>query len=278
MAIYAIGDVQGCHVELQQLLDKLKFDATEDRLWFCGDLVNRGPASLESLRFIKSLGDAAISVLGNHDLHLLAVSTGAQSMKRKDTLQQVLDAPDAGELLNWLRMQPLIHYSKPLQTALLHAGLPPQWSVKKARKYAREVETVLRGPDHDAFFRQMYGNQPDLWDKSLSGIERLRFITNAFTRIRYVDTNGRLEFENKMKPNGGTASLRPWFRIPKRRSANKRIIFGHWSTLGFINENNVIGLDTGCVWGGQLTAYRLDTPVAHPISMVCAGALAPGEE
>ena len=278
MAIYAIGDVQGCLSELHQLLEKIRFDPAGDRLWFCGDLVNRGPASLETLRFIRSLGDTAISVLGNHDLHLLAVSTGAQSLKRKDTLRTILDAPDAGELLDWLRHRPMLHYSKPLKTALVHAGLPPQWSVKKARKLAREVEECLRHGDYHAFFQQMYGNKPARWRNSLTGIERLRFITNALTRIRYCDEKGRLDFDNKLGPNGNGNGLMPWFRVPGRKSASKRIVFGHWSTLGFVNENNVIGLDTGCVWGGQLTAYRLDIPVAHPISMVCAGALAPGED
>ena len=279
MAIYAIGDVQGCLSELHQLLEKIRFDPDSDRLWFCGDLVNRGPASLETLRFIRSLGDTAISVLGNHDLHLLAVSTGAQSLKRKDTLRTILDAPDAAELLDWLRHRPMLHYSKPLQTALVHAGLPPQWRVKKARKLAREVEECLRHGDYHAFFQQMYGNKPARWRDSLTDIERLRFITNALTRIRYCDEKGRLDFDNKLGPNGSANNgLMPWFRVPDRKSTNKRIVFGHWSTLGFVNENNVVGLDTGCVWGGQLTAYRLDIPVAHPISMVCAGALAPGED
>jgi len=277
MAIYAIGDVQGCLTELHQLLAKIRFDPAEDQLWFCGDLVNRGPASLETLRFIRSLGDAAICVLGNHDLHLLAVGSGAQSLKRKDTLRTILDASDAGELLDWLRFRPMLHYSKPLKTALVHAGLPPQWSVKKARKLAREVEHCLRHGDHYAFLRKMYGNKPNRWRKKLEGIDRLRFITNALTRIRYCDAKGRLDFDNKLGPNGNGNGLLPWFRVPGRKSINRRIVFGHWSTLGFVNENNVIGLDTGCVWGGQLTAYRLDTPLAHPISMVCAGALAPGE-
>lgn len=278
MAIYAIGDVQGCLTELHQLLQKLRFDPTADRLWFCGDIVNRGPASLETLRFIKGLGDSALTVLGNHDLHLLAVATGAQSLKRKDTLRTILEAPDAAELLQWLRFRPLVHYDKPLRTLLVHAGLPPQWSVKKARKLAAEVEACLRYGDYHHFFAQMYGNKPNRWSNSLEGTERLRFITNALTRIRYCDEMGRLDFDNKSRPDSNSTRLYPWFQVPGRKSSNKRIIFGHWSTLGFINENNVVGLDTGCVWGGQLTAYRLDTTIAHPISMVCAGALAPGED
>lgn len=278
MAVYAIGDVQGCLTELRQLLKKINFDPQLDKAWFCGDLVNRGPDSLETLRFIKRLGESAISVLGNHDLHLLAVSTGAQSLKRKDTLRTILNAPDADELLDWLRFRPMIHYSKPLKTALVHAGLPPQWSVKKARKLAAEVEDCLRYGNYHQFFKKMYGNKPDRWDKTLTGVERLRFITNALTRIRYCTADGRLDFDNKQRPGERADTLYPWFRVPGRRSINKRIVFGHWSTLGFIRENNVIGLDTGCVWGGQLTAYRLDIPVAQPISLVCAGALAPGED
>ncbi len=275
MTLYAIGDIQGCYDELRRLLDQIRFDPALDRLWFVGDLVNRGHRSLETLRFIKTLGPAAVTVLGNHDLHLLSVSHGIRPMKKKDTLAAILNAPDSSELLAWIRHRPLIHYDKPLKTALVHAGLYPRWTVKKARQLAREVEIVLQGPLFHEFLAQMYGNTPNQWQPDLQGMERLRFITNAFTRMRYCDPDARLDFEHKMGPKVVMNGLKPWFLMPNRRSRKKRIVFGHWSTLGFVNTHNVLGLDTGCVWGGRLTAYALDPEAGQPIQHQCKGALKP---
>lgn len=257
MATYAIGDVQGCLAELHDLLDLIRFDPAQDRLWFTGDLVNRGPHSLETLRFIKSLGCAAISVLGNHDLHLLAVATGASRVKRKDTFAAVLEAPDRDELLDWLRRLPLLHGDGAFY--LIHAGLPPQWDMETAGRCAREVEAVLRGDDYAEFFPHMYGDRPDHWAEELRGWDRLRFITNCFTRMRYCTADGCLDLKEKGPIGRQAEGLVPWFNTPNRRSAGARIIFGHWSTLGFHVENDCFGLDTGCLWGGSLTALRLDT-------------------
>jgi bis(5'-nucleosyl)-tetraphosphatase (symmetrical) len=256
MAIYAIGDVQGCFAELQRLLDKIRFDPAADRLWFTGDLVNRGPQSLETLRFIRSLGDRAVTVLGNHDLHLLAVAHGVSRTKRKDTFGDVLMAPDRDILLEWLRRRPLLFREGAFY--LIHAGLPPQWSIDDAERYALEVESCLQGDRFIELFRHMYGDQPDLWTETLSGWDRLRFITNCFTRIRYCDRDGRMDFKEKGAPGTQPSHLMPWFKVPGRRSAGSQIVFGHWSTLGFYADGGVYGIDTGCLWGGELTALRLD--------------------
>jgi bis(5'-nucleosyl)-tetraphosphatase (symmetrical) len=256
MAIYAIGDVQGCFAELQRLLDKIRFDPAADRLWFTGDLVNRGPQSLETLRFIRSLGDRAVTVLGNHDLHLLAVAHGVSRTKRKDTFGDVLMAPDRDILLEWLRRRPLLFREGAFY--LIHAGLPPQWSIDDAERYALEVESCLQGDRFIELFRHMYGDQPDLWAETLSGWDRLRFITNCFTRIRYCDRDGRMDFKEKGAPGTQPSHLMPWFKVPGRRSAGSQIVFGHWSTLGFYADGGVYGIDTGCLWGGELTALRLD--------------------
>jgi bis(5'-nucleosyl)-tetraphosphatase (symmetrical) len=256
MAVYAIGDVQGCFAELQSLLEKLHFDPAEDRLWLTGDLVNRGPRSLETLRFVRSLGDAAVAVLGNHDLHLLAVAQGVSRTKHRDTFGDVLGAPDRDELLDWLRRRPLLHHEKGFY--LIHAGLPPQWRVEEAERYAAEVEGFLRSGDYPEFFGRMYGDQPDRWSPFLSGWDRLRFITNCFTRLRFCEADGRVEFRQKGPPGSQPPHLLPWFAVPDRRSAGANIVFGHWSTLGFYRENGVFCLDTGCLWGGELTALRLD--------------------
>lgn len=259
MAIYAIGDVQGCYDTLSRLLDLLRFDPPEDCLWFAGDLVNRGPQSLQTLRFVRGLGPAALSVLGNHDLHLLALANGGRKGKR-DSLEQVLAAPDRDELLDWLRRQPLLHESPDGDSALLHAGLPPQWDISQARACAREAESVLRGDRYAELLRDMYGDQPDRWNEALSGTPRLRFIINCYTRLRYCDGAGRADFKPKGAPGTQAGGLLPWFAVPGRRSAGTRLIFGHWSTLGRISwpEYRVEGLDTGAVWGGKLTALRLD--------------------
>ncbi len=256
MATYAVGDIQGCYVELQRLLEQMRFDPIQDRLWLVGDLVNRGPGSLEVLRLVKSLGDCAITVLGNHDLHLLAVAEGAAEPHRSDTLDEVLNAPDRAELLHWLRHQRLLHAEN--THVLVHAGLLPQWSVAQAAALASEVETALRGDDYAVFLSCMYGNTPHGWDDGLTGYKRLRVITNAFTRMRICTPQGEMEFkfkgEEKYIPQGYLA----WFEVPGRASADATMVCGHWSALGLKVEQHIIALDTGCLWGGPLTAIRLE--------------------
>jgi len=258
MAVYAIGDVQGCLHELDRLLTKLHFDPAADRLWFAGDLVNRGPQSLETLRFVRGLGASALTVLGNHDLHLLAAACDPARVRPKDTLHPILDAPDCMELLDWLRRQPLLHHDATLGYTLIHAGLPPQWDLALAQGCAREVEAVLSGDGYADYLAHMYGNEPDMWTNDLRGWERLRFITNCFTRLRYCDENGRLGLAFKGAPGSQPAGYRPWFEIPRRHSRPLSIVFGHWSTLGHRDDPGVFPLDSGCLWGGQLTALRLD--------------------
>ena len=266
MATYAVGDVQGCYGALRRLLDTLAFDPTRDSLWLAGDLVNRGPDSLATLRFIRELGSAARCVLGNHDLHLLAVAAGGKP-GRRDTLDELLHAPDRDELLHWLRQQPLIQRSDDGRWLMLHAGLPPQWTIEQALACASEAETALRGDQHAELLRRMYGDQPDRWHPDLAGIPRLRFIINSLTRLRYCDREGRLDAGPKGRPGSQHPGLLPWFAVPGRRSADQDIVFGHWSTLGQVHwpEHRVWGLDTGCIWGGQLTALDLDTRRLHSI-------------
>jgi bis(5'-nucleosyl)-tetraphosphatase (symmetrical) len=259
MSIYAIGDIQGCFDELLRLLDTISFNEHTDQLWFAGDLVNRGPKSLETLRFVKSLGDSAVTVLGNHDLHLLAASCASKISNKKDTLLPILEAPDRDELIHWLRHRPLFHFNDDF--CLVHAGLPPQWDFKKTKKFALLAEQALKDPDYQVFLKQMYGNKPNIWSSSLKGVERLRFIINCFTRMRYCDINGRLDFIQSGPPGTQPKNLVPWFSLPKRKNADMRIIFGHWSSLGYYEGSNCYGIDTGCIWGGQLTAIKLDEPV-----------------
>lgn len=258
MATYAIGDVQGCFAPLQALLSKIAFDPRRDQLWFTGDLVNRGPRSAQVLRFVKALGPAAVTVLGNHDLHLLAVAAGVQPSKPRDTLADILLAPDRDVLLAWLQARPLFHDDPTLGYALVHAGVLPQWDRTQARACAAEVEAQLRGPAAQALLEQMYGDAPDHWRPDLKGYERSRVIVNALTRIRYTDADGRMDLKHKGSPGTQPKTLQPWFQAPSRRTANDRIIFGHWSALGLWNRDGVIGLDTGCAWGRALTAVRLD--------------------
>jgi bis(5'-nucleosyl)-tetraphosphatase (symmetrical) len=270
MALYAIGDVQGCNDELGALLGVLRFSADRDRLWFVGDLVNRGPDSLGVLRRIRALGDAATVTLGNHDLHLLAVAFGSAHARSGDTLEQTLAAPDRDALLEWLAGRPLFHEDPALKLCLLHAGLAPQWDLNLARQCAGEFESALRR-DPEELFGRMYGDQPDCWDDVRSGVERLRFIANCFTRLRYVDAAGRLVLRVKGSPKKSqTESLIPWFEAQNARWHGPRIVFGHWSTLGFFSNADVTGLDTACVWGGTLTALRLDEPDARPVQVPCA--------
>ena len=259
MAVYAIGDLQGCYIELRELLDRLGYDRDDDRLWFVGDLVNRGPNSLECLRWVKDLGERAVVVLGNHDLHLLAVAAGnGRKQKAGDTLEPILGAPDSAALLDWLRTRPLLHHDAALGYTMVHAGLPPQWDLATATLCAREVEQALRGPDHLAFLRDMYGDQPDLWSDGLTGMARLRFSVNALTRMRFCTSDGRLDLKVKGAPHTASGELLPWFAVRDRRSAGLHLIFGHWSTLGEAEGFGVYPLDSGCVWGGKLTALRLD--------------------
>jgi len=274
MPSYAIGDIQGCHKELQRLLEHIKFDPAEDSLWFVGDLVNRGPDSLAVLRFVRSLGDRAITVLGNHDLHTLAVAHGHLKYHRNDNIDDILDAEDCDELMNWLRHQPLLHHDAKLNFTMLHAGLPPQWDLATAQACANEVESVLQGSEYVEFLENMYGNKPDTWDDKLQGIERLRFITNCFSRLRYCDASGRLALEEKGKPGEQPFGLMPWFNVPGRKSSTMRIVFGHWSTLGTVESDTVYAVDTGCLWGGTLTALRLEDCQAFSID--CPGARKPG--
>ena len=275
MARYAIGDIQGCAAELRQLLRDIGFAADRDQLWFVGDLVNRGPDSLGALRLIRDLGDNAIVVLGNHDLHLLALACGRSRLKPGDTLETVLAAPDRAVLLDWLLQLPLAHFDAGHGELMIHAGLPPQWNVPQALAHADELQQALRR-DPVAFFDQMYGDQPDLWDDGLTGHDRLRFIVNALTRLRVCTAAGRMQIKAKGPPPPPGSPLMPWFEVPGRASRDTRIVFGHWSAQGFVDRHNVLGLDTGCVWGGSLTAVALDGPVI-PLSVSCNGYQQPGE-
>ena len=269
MAVYAIGDVQGCYAPLQQLLERLRFDAARDRLWFTGDLVNRGPQSLEVLRFVKSLGERALCVLGNHDLHLLAVAAGAAKFKKRDTLDEILKAPDRNELLHWLRSRPLLHHDADLGCTLVHAGLLPPWNLGDAQRLAREAEATLHGEEYAEFFHHMYGDLPDHWNENLRGHDRWRVIVNAFTRLRYCDLDGNMDLRPKGPPGSQPPDLLPWFQIPSRRSRGQKIVFGHWSALGLWQGDDVIGLDSGCLWGRSLSAARLDAGPVEFFSVAC---------
>lgn len=257
MPTYAIGDLQGCYDELQLLLEKIQFDPTQDTLWFTGDLVNRGPKSLECLRFVKNLGARAITVLGNHDLHLLAVAAGVRQQAEGDTLTEILEAPDCDELLTWLRQQPLLHYDPQLGFILVHAGIAPQWNLGTAQKLAREVEMQLQSIASD-LLAQLYGNQPACWNDVLIGTERWRCIINYFTRMRFCTQAGCLDLSYKGTLNDAPSDLIPWFNVPQRQ-VQQPILFGHWAALeSGKTPPNVFALDSGCVWGNSLTALRLE--------------------
>ncbi|NOT84997.1 MAG: symmetrical bis(5'-nucleosyl)-tetraphosphatase [Methylococcaceae bacterium] len=268
MSVYAIGDLQGCYEELLRLLDVISFDQTQDQLWFAGDLVNRGPNSLETLRFVKSLGNSAVVVLGNHDLHLLAAFCQEKKSEKKNSLHQVLEAPDCDELMHWLRHRPLFHYQ--LGFCMVHAGLPPQWDFAKTVKMARKAEAVLRGAGYRDFLKQMYGDKPNRWSAKLKGTGQIRFSINCFTRMRYCDKDGSLDFDCSGAPGTQPKHLIPWFQMPERKSAAMKIIFGHWSALGYYAGDNCYGIDTGCLWGGQLTALKLGDSVER-FSIDCEG-------
>ncbi|HEY7962754.1 MAG TPA: symmetrical bis(5'-nucleosyl)-tetraphosphatase [Steroidobacteraceae bacterium] len=267
MTRYAIGDLQGCDRELRALLARLKFSPDRDRLWFVGDLVNRGPGSLAALRLVRELGDNAVVVLGNHDLHLLALAHGVHRRRKSDTLDEVLAAPDREQLLEWLLTRPLAHAEG--GDLMVHAGLVPQWTVELTLQLAQAVSAALRH-DPRTLFEHMYGNEPERWDERLTGFERLRFTINVLTRLRLCTADGRVDLDAKGAPPPPTSPLRPWFEHPARRSRSARVIFGHWSALGLVQGHGVVGLDTGCVWGGALTALDLDAQ-RPPVSLQCAG-------
>ena len=268
MAVYAIGDLQGCFDSLNELLDKLAFGSA-DTLWFTGDLVNRGPQSLECLRYVKSLGERAITVLGNHDLHLLALASGRFANKPNRTLQPILHADDCNELLHWLRHRPIFFKDDDLGWSMAHAGIHPRWDLETVESLAREVEAELRGDSYLEFMQHMYGNHPDNWHANLTGHDRIRFAVNVFTRMRYCFDDGRIDFLHKGPLGTQGGDLKPWFDISRSANFDYKLVFGHWSALGFFNKNGVTGVDTGCLWGGSLTALRLDASESEPISIKC---------
>jgi len=274
MALYAIGDLQGCHVEFLALLERLRFDPARDQLWLTGDLVNRGPASLQVLRTVFSLRESATVVLGNHDLHLLAMAWAPQSVRRREPeLQAVLDAADAGDLLAWLAGRPLLHRDDALGWTLVHAGLPPQWTLAQAEICASEVEDALRDRPAE-LLADMYGEQPERWSPALAGSDRLRFAVNCLTRLRYVDADGRLLLRLKGPLGEAPPGALPWFRHPARQTRADGILFGHWSALGYLAEPGLRCLDAGCVWGGALCALRLDSE-EEPLLLPCRGSRRP---
>ncbi len=260
MAIYAIGDIQGCHDPLLRLLDLLKFDPAADALWLVGDLVNRGPHSVDVLRLVRGLGERAVAVLGNHDLTLLAVAAGEVKPKRKDTFHSILDAPDRDELLDWLRRCPLLHHDPALGFTMVHAGLPPQWDLALAQRCAAELEATLRGPNGGKLLARMFGDEPRRWKSDLAGYDRLRFTVNALTRMRFCAADGALSLSEKGSPGSQGKGLLPWFAVPGRRNADLNLVFGHWAALGYYRAPGIYALDSGCVWGNRLTAIRLDEP------------------
>ena len=279
MTRYAVGDIQGCGRELEALLERLDFTPGRDQLWLVGDLVNRGPESLEVLRLVRGLGDSAVTVLGNHDLHLLARAFGGARSSRSDTLDEVLGAADRDTLLEWLLQRPLAHYDAARGDLLVHAGLVPQWSPTRAMELAGEVEAVLRREPR-VLFEQMYGDRPDRWSEQLTGPERWRFTVNVLTRLRVCTPDGRIDLKRKGPPDRSNgSSYRPWFELDERASRSVRVIFGHWSALGYVEAHGVIGLDTGCVWGGALTAVDLDASEAplRPVRIPCRGHQVPDD-
>ena len=259
MATYAIGDVQGCYDELCDLLKLVRYQPSSDRLWFCGDLVNRGKQSLAVLRFISELALQPIVVLGNHDLHLLAVAQGAVKLNAADTFHDVLDAADSHELCQWLLQQKILHHDEHLGFAMTHAGILPSWDLETAKQCAFDVEQLLQSYPDATFYQQLYGTHPLCWSERLEGYERIRFIVNTFTRMRYCDERGCLNFSFKGKPGTQPENIFPWFQVSNRKTAQLKILFGHWAALeGKTNWPNVYALDTGCAWGNYLSAFRLE--------------------
>jgi bis(5'-nucleosyl)-tetraphosphatase (symmetrical) len=282
MARWAIGDIQGCGEELEELLALIGFSPQRDRLWLVGDLVNRGPRSLQVLRLVRGLGDSVVCVLGNHDLHLLAIALGGARQRKSDTLAEVLAAPDRDALLEWLLHRPLAHYRPsapavasaqgsrdppgPQGDLLIHAGVVPQWDVAQTLSLAAEVQQALRR-DPQALLAHMYGDRPDRWRASLRGFERLRFAVNVLTRLRFCTRSGRIDLKYKGPPDSVGKPWLPWFQAPSRATAPARLVFGHWSALGLYRGPGLLGLDSGCVWGGELTAVDLDAPASSPRSV-----------
>lgn len=267
MATYAIGDLQGCLKPLKHLLAVVNFNPLHDKLWLTGDLINRGPESLETLRFVYKMRDSIVTVLGNHDLHLLAVAAGVRQASYSDTLDEILHAPDKDTLLEWLRQQPLLHHDPGLQYTMVHAGIPPQWSLKKAKKKAKEVESVLQSDLCEMFLLTMYGNKPSGWKKNLDDVDRWRVITNYFTRMRFCTVKGRLELTCSAGIHHAPKGYAPWFEYLDRKTYNDRIIFGHWAALeGQAYSENVFALDTGYVWGNSMTMMRLEDQKRFSVS------------
>ena len=268
MATWAIGDLQGCYDELARLLDRLKYDPAADCLWFCGDLVNRGGQSLQVLRLLRTLGAQTVVTLGNHDLSLLAIAerTPAEQEKVNPELRSVLFASDRDELLGWLRAQKLLHHDPALNFLMVHAGLAPRWTLAQAQRAAREVEQQLHGGDYRRLLRGMFGNKPELWSGRLRGLERQRASINVLTRMRYCDVRGRIAFAEKGKPGTHKPGQYPWFEVPGMTRREVRVVCGHWSTLGRFCGLGVYAIDTGCVWGGALTALRLDAEDPYFVS------------
>jgi len=263
MTTYAIGDIQGCYKELRQLLKLIHFSSDKDKLWFVGDLVNRGPDSLSVLRFIRDLGDNAISVLGNHDLHMLGVLYGVEKPRKKDTFGEIISAKDLDTIIEWICSLPLMHIDKESKHILVHAGIYPDWSVEEAQNYAKEMENVLQSDRCIDFIKNMYGSKPGRWSPSLKGWDRLRFITNSFTRMRFCTADLKLDMKYKGPPGSQPNGLIPWYLLRNNELRQYKILMGHWSTLGDVNDPELITLDTGCLWGGKLTAYSLESPSCY---------------
>lgn len=279
MAVWAIGDLQGCYGPTQRLLEKIRFDPARDRLWFCGDLVNRGGESLETLRLVHSLREQSVVVLGNHDLSLLAIAERKPEDQRKvnPDLQRVLFAEDSATLIDWLRGRPLLHSDRELGWMMVHAGLAPKWTTQHAEKHAREVERRLQGDGRQKLLRNMYGDFP-AWSPALRGVERERAIINIFTRLRYCSPRGRIAFNEKGAPGTQAVGLYPWYEVPGRAQRDLRIVCGHWSTLGLFIGHGVHAIDTGAVWGGRLTALRLDAEDLHLVQVPGRDVATPGEQ
>ncbi len=276
MSLYCIGDVQGCDDALDRLLDTLGFSPSRDTIFVLGDLVNRGPDSLGVLRRLIGFGDSARCLLGNHDLHLLAVAAGVRKRKRKETIGDILDARDRDELLDWVRGRNMAFFERGV--LMVHAGVLPDWTCERTMALAGELEAVLRGPDLPDFLHHMYGDEPAAWDEQLHGHARLRAIVNALTRLRFCSVDGVMEFEFKEGADSGPEGYLPWFDVPGRRTADVAVAFGHWSTLGWLGRSDVFALDGGCVWGGHLSALRLDDAGQHELIQVkCPQMLKPGK-
>lgn len=259
MATYAIGDIQGCLEPLQCLLEEINFNPLADKLWLAGDLINRGSDTLATLRFLYQLRDSITVVLGNHDLHFIAVYYGLRKRGKNDTLDELLRAPDCADLVYWLRQQKLVHHDPVLNFTMVHAGIPPQWDLSEALARAREVENILQSDKIEKFLSGMYGNLPNRWSDDLAGVDRLRLITNYFTRMRFCSADGELELQTKESAEAAPIGFAPWFSFSERKTRAQKILFGHWAALeGRANVENVYALDTGCVWGGALTALRLE--------------------